>query len=215
MLLASRPIEVSTGSIRHILARINASPIRAPSSAFCLGVELYSFSSYLVHVRKRRQVTLLENIIAWSERAEEILNDIYPAQENYGTSLASTALNRFLRHWQPPPSDGRLEVFLIAFQIETTVFKFLTIRFPCPAERPTIPENLSTFQNCITLVPSVSGSLVSYQTVEVGVRGHLPHSPSYASRVARYQCWIYAPHFDKETRNGSRPCSRKFREIEN
>jgi hypothetical protein len=120
-----------------------------------------------VHVRKRRQVTLLENIIAWIERAVEVLNDIDAAQENYGISLASAASNRCLRHWRPPPGDGRLEVFLIAFQIETTVFKLLTIKFPCPAERPTIPENLSTFQNCITLVPSVSGSLVSCQTVEV------------------------------------------------
>ena len=122
-------------------------------------------------------------------------------------SLASIPLQTVaLRRWRPPPGgDARLEVFLIAFQIESTVFKLLTVRFACPAKSPTIPENLisTTFQNCcITLVPSGSRSLVSCQPVKVGFRRHLPHRPSYASRVAGggCQCWIYAPRFDPEAR---------------
>jgi hypothetical protein len=47
----------------------------------------------IVHVRKRRQVTLLEYIIAWTERAAKGLKDIHPAQENDGMDLASIASN--------------------------------------------------------------------------------------------------------------------------
>jgi len=117
-------------------------------------------------------------------RVQKQFHALFTAQSS--ESLVSTASDRRLRYQRPPPSNRRLEVLLIAFQIETTVFKFLTVRFARPAERPTIFENVTTFQNCIALIPSVSGSLVSCQSVELGFRGHLPQSTSHASRVAVY-----------------------------